>query len=195
MTLETDRLILRQWRSEDYQPYADLCSDPDVMRYFLAPLSRQESDEQAATIQNLISERGWGFWAVELKSTGQFIGFVGLHSQDSDSGLPNAPFTEIGWRLSSEFWGLGYAPEAARKALQFAFEVIDEPLIYAFTTLQNAPSQRVMIKLGMIDTHQNFSHPKVEKGHPLERHCLYKITKPQWLLMTAPVLLDTDQTL
>ena len=63
MILETDRLILRQWKSEDYQSYADLCSDPDVMRYFLAPLSRQESNKQAAIIQNLISERGWVFWA------------------------------------------------------------------------------------------------------------------------------------
>jgi RimJ/RimL family protein N-acetyltransferase len=87
MKMETDRLILRQWKSEDYQPYADLCSDAHVMRYFLAPLSREESDEQVNKIQSLISERGWGFWAVELKDTGQFIGFVGLHSQDEIVGF------------------------------------------------------------------------------------------------------------
>ncbi len=178
--LETDRLILRQWKSEDYQPYAELCADPQVMRYFVAPLSRQESDEQAATIQKLISDQGWGFWAVELKSTGQFIGFVGLHHQNRDSGIPDAPLTEIGWRLSSDFWGLGYATEAAQKALQFTFETLDLPSVYSFTALENIPSRRVMAKLGMVDTNRDFNHPKVDRGHPLERHCLYKITKDQW---------------
>jgi RimJ/RimL family protein N-acetyltransferase len=99
MKLETERLILRQWKSEDYQPYAELCSDSTVMKYFLSPLSRQESDEQATIIRDLISEQGWGYWAVELKSTNQFIGFVGLHNQSRDSGFPNAPFIEIGWRV------------------------------------------------------------------------------------------------
>ena len=79
------------------------------------------------------------------------------------------------------FWGLGYAPEAAEKALEFAFEELNVPSVYAFTTLQNLPSQRVMLKLGMVNTNQDFSHPKVAKGHPLERHCLYKITQKQWL--------------
>ncbi|MCA4015532.1 GNAT family N-acetyltransferase [Vibrio vulnificus] len=185
MKIETDRLVLRQWRDDDYQPYAALCSDPHVMRYFLAPLSHAESYEQAEKIKKLILDKGWGFWAVELKATGQFIGFVGLHSQDEDSGFPNAPFLEIGWRLSSEFWGLGYAPEAAQKALQFAFEKLDAPTGFAFTTLQNRPSQRVMLKLGMVDTKQDFSHPKVVKGHPLERHCLYEITREQWLGKSA----------
>ncbi len=180
MKMETSRLILRQWKSEDFQPYAELCSDPHVMRYFLSPLSQQESFEQADKIQNLIAENGWGFWAVELKSTGQFIGFVGLHQQDENSGFPNAPFIEIGWRLSSEFWGQGYAPEAANKALEFAFKELDAPSVYAFTALQNEPSRRVMLKIGMVDTKQNFNHPKVEKGHPLERHCLYKISKDTW---------------
>ncbi|KLV09933.1 N-acetyltransferase [Photobacterium ganghwense] len=181
MIMETNRLILRQWKSEDYQPYAELCSDPHVMRYFLTTLSREESDEQANKFRRLITERGWGFWAVELKSTGQFIGFVGLHYQDENSGFPNVPFIEIGWRLSSAFWGQGYAPEAAQKALEFAFEEIAAPAVYAFTTLQNTPSQRVMLKLGMVNTHQDFSHPLVAKGHLLERHCLYQITKEQWL--------------
>ncbi|MEW7866037.1 GNAT family N-acetyltransferase [Aeromonas diversa] len=181
MVMETDRLILRQWRREDDQPYAELCADAQVMRYFLAPLSRQQSNEHASQIQRLIAERGWGLWAVELKATGQFMGFVGLHRQDEHSGFPNAPFIEIAWRLSSAFWGLGYAPEAAQRALQFAFDELAAPAVYAFTTLQNAPSQRVMLKVGMVNTNQDFSHPKVTKGHPLERHCLYKITRQQWL--------------
>lgn len=181
MHMETQRLILRQWKPNDYRAYAQLNADPQVMRYFPAILSNSESDAQASRIEELIAQRGWGFWAVELKSTGKFIGFVGLHSQDETSGIPNAPFIEIGWRLSAEYWGLGYAPEAATKALQFAFEVLKAPSVFAFTALQNQPSQRVMAKIGMKNTRQDFNHPKLDQGHRLERHCLYTITQQQWL--------------
>ncbi|MGF1734813.1 GNAT family N-acetyltransferase [Photobacterium satsumensis] len=179
--LETDRLILRQWKREDYPVYAKLNADPAVMNYFPAVLSPQESDAQAARITQLIAERGWGFWAVELKATGQFIGFVGLHSQDEHSGIPNAPFVEIGWRLAKEHWGKGYAPEAASRALQFAFCELSAPSIYAFTALPNTPSQRVMGKIGMVNIGQDFDHPKLPQGHSLQRHCLYQITKETWL--------------
>jgi RimJ/RimL family protein N-acetyltransferase len=84
-----------------------------------------------------------------------------------------------GYRPS--FGGFGYAPEAAQKALQFAFEVLDVPSVFAFTTLQNIASQRVMLKLGMVNTGQNFSHPKVQRGHQFEQHCLYQITKQKWM--------------
>ena len=180
MKLETERLIIRQWMDEDLRPYAQLNADPKVMGYFLAVLSKQESDEQAGLIRKLIAENGWGFWAVELKETGQFIGFVGLHSNDEGSGLPETPSIEIGWRLSSEFWCFGYATEAAEKALEFAFKTLSAPSIYSFTALLNEPSRRVMQKLGMENTNQDFDHPKLPAGHRLERHCLYKITKEQW---------------
>lgn len=178
--METERLILRQWKDDDLRPYAQLNADPKVMKYFPAVLSKQESDVQAGFFRQFISEKGWGFWAVELKETGQFIGFVGLLSNDESSGLPNTPSIEIGWRLSSEFWGFGYATEAAQKALEFAFKTLLAPSIYSFTALQNEASQRVMQKLGMENTNQDFNHPKLPTGHWLERHCLFNITKQQW---------------
>ncbi|WP_282175649.1 GNAT family N-acetyltransferase [Vibrio nereis] len=178
--METKRLIIREWKPEDYAPYGELTADPHVMRFFPETLSKQQSDDQLDLMRRLIAERGWGFWAVETKDTAQFIGFVGLHYQDENSGIPNAPFVEIGWRLASEFWGLGYAPEAANKVLDFAFNTLDQPDVYAFTALVNAPSQRVMAKLGMVNTNQDFNHPKLVSGHPLERHCLYRITKAQF---------------
>ena len=179
--LETERLILRQWRNDDYIPYAKLNADPSVMRFFPSTLSEQESNEQADRIKSLINNNGYGFWAVELKSCGKFIGFVGLHKQDEHSGIPNSPLIEIGWRLSTEYWGLGYAPEAAKVALAFAFEKLSLREVYAFTALPNEPSQRVMTKIGMDNINQDFNHPKLPPGHVLERHCLYKITKEQWL--------------
>jgi len=176
--LDTPRLRLRQWRESDYLPFAQLNADAEVMRYFPKPLTRDESDAVAKRIQGLIHDNGWGFWAVELKQTGEFIGFVGLHFQDA--AIPHTPFVEIGWRLSSNHWGKGYAPEAAEQALAFAFDQLEMAEVYAFTPLPNKPSQRVMEKIGMSNINKDFDHPKLDKGHPMERHCLYKISAKEW---------------
>ncbi len=178
--LETQRLILRQWRESDWPALARLNADSEVMRYFPAPLSREESDDMARKLHELIVQQGFGFWAVELKQTGELIGFTGLHRQEQ-AGIPNIPMVEVGWRLAREHWGRGYAPEAAQASLLFAFETLSEPEVYAFTTLTNTPSRRVMEKLGMQNTGQDFNHPKLESGHPLVRHCLYRISRQQWL--------------
>ncbi|WP_299020110.1 GNAT family N-acetyltransferase [uncultured Photobacterium sp.] len=176
--LETERLVLRQWRLSDYAPFAAMTANPKVMRFFPSVLSREESDQVANKIESLIAQKGWGFWAVELKKTSEFIGFVGLHYQDQ--AIPDAPFVEIGWRLSEKHWGLGYAPEAANEAMRFAFDILNESAVYAFTTLQNVPSRKVMSKIGMMDTNMNFNHPALDAEHPLSRHCLYKITDDMW---------------
>lgn len=179
--LETERLRLRQWRDEDYSAYARLNADPMVMRYFPSTLSEQQSHEQADKFRSLIAERGWGVWAVESKASGEFIGISGLNPLAGDSGIPHAPLTEISWRILAADWGKGYAPEAARRVLQFAFEELALDAVYAFTAQVNMPSQRVMIKVGMRNTGEDFNHPKLESGHELERHCLYVLTKERWL--------------
>ena len=181
--LETDRLILRQWKKSDYLAFAEMTADPLVMKFFPNVLSKNESDQLASKIESLINDNGWGFWAVELKETSTFIGFVGLHYQDQD--IPNSPFIEIGWRLSSNFWGLGYAREAAQAALRFAFEELNETAVYAFTTTINQPSRNVMTKIGMVDINQDFNHPKLPDDHELVRHCLYRITSEMWRNSTA----------
>lgn len=155
-----------------------MTADPIVMKYFPNVLSTVESDQLASKIDTLIKENGWGFWAVELKNSAEFIGFVGLHYQEQD--IPNAPFVEIGWRLESNHWGIGYATEAAKAALRFAFEELNEPSVYAFTARINEPSRKVMSKIGMVNVKQNFNHPNIVKGHRLERHCLYRISKEIW---------------
>ena len=76
--LETQRLLLRQWKAEDREPFAALNGDPVVMTYFPSPLTREKSDEQADYCERLVAERGWGAWATEIKVTGEFIGVVGL---------------------------------------------------------------------------------------------------------------------
>ena len=97
-----------------------MSSDADVMRYYPAPWSREQSDAFAQRVLRLIDELGWGFWAVEERVSGRFIGFVGLHVP-SDK-LPFSPCVEVGWRLAKPYWGLGYATEAAQSAIAFGFQ-------------------------------------------------------------------------
>lgn len=177
--IETPRLLLRQWKESDKIPFHQLNSDPEVMRYFPELLSKQRSDAVIDKLKALIDNKGWGFWAVEIKSSREFIGFVGLLAQDK-SNIPNSPMVEIGWRLASSFWGKGYASEAAAASLDYAFNNLELLDVYSFTALDNSPSRQVMSRIGMVNTGQDFNHPMLPEGDPLERHCLYKITRQQW---------------
>lgn len=178
--LETSRLRLRQWQESDFPQFAQLNADPDVMRYFPATLSENESNAMANKIQDLIQTHGWGFWAVEVKNQHQFIGFVGLNAPQDD--LPFTPCTEIGWRLAKNYWGMGYAQEAAKAALGFGFDNLGLDKIYAFTSVQNYHSENLMKRLGMQNTQQNFYHPRVPSGHRLQEHLLYEISKTNWFI-------------
>ncbi len=188
--LETERLKLRQWHKDDWPEFARLCADPVVMEYFPSTLSENESYKTADTITELISERGWGLWAVEEKNEGNFIGFVGLHVPHPQ--LPCSPCIEIGWRLAKEYWGYGYATEAGRVALKFAFEELHLSEVVSFTSVANVRSRAVMERLQMLNTFQNFEHPSIPMGHSLREHVLFKITRTQWeaikiLALSPPV--------
>lgn len=176
--LETPRLRLRQWRDDDFAPFAALNADPQVMAHFPAPLDRAESDALATRCRALIAAQGWGFWATEIKTTGEFIGFVGLHRPLAE--LPFSPCVEIGWRLARPFWQQGYASEAARAAVHFAFNDLALDEVVAFTALGNQRSQAVMTRLGMRRAAATFEHPTVPAGHPLREHCLYRLARDDW---------------
>ena len=178
--LQTERLHLRTWREKDLIEFAHLCADPQVMRYFPHTLSFDESRQMMKRMDQLIQKQGWGFWALSLKSTGTFIGFTGLHRQESTSKIPYAPLTEVGWRLFPQYWGFGYATEAAQRALDFDFNTLSLSKIYAFTAKINHPSIRVMKRLGMHDLYSDFNHPKIAMQHPLSLHCLYGIESTEW---------------
>ncbi len=178
MALETNRILLRQWKNQDLPAFAKLNSDPEVMKYFPNRLNRKESDAIAEKCKSLISENGWGFWALELKNTEEFLGFVGLHSIKAD--LPFSPCVEIGWRLSKKHWGNGYATESAKTVLDYAFETLKLNDVVSFTTRSNTPSRAIMERLGFSNTHQNFMHPDIPENSPLAEHVLYKISKTIW---------------
>lgn len=176
--LKTDRLILRQWQDKDLPLFADINADPLVMKYYPEVLSRHMSNGMAYRLKELIAEKSWGFWAVELIKENEFIGFVGLHEPDYD--LPVTPCVEIGWRLDSNYWGNGYATEAASACLKFAFEELYLNEVYSFTSVSNTNSRKVMERINMTNMKHNFEHPIIPEGHPLRLHVLYKITLNQW---------------
>jgi ribosomal-protein-alanine N-acetyltransferase len=177
--LETDNLKLRQWLPSDYAPFAELNTDSEVMAFYPNTLNKSESNAFAQKLESLISKRGWGFWAVDLKAENCFIGFVGLHKPEAK--LPFTPCIEIGWRLSKKYWGYGFATEGAHAALKYAFEALFLEEVVSFTSLNNTRSKAVMQRLNMVDTNQNFEHPNIPLGHQLREHVLYKITKEQWV--------------
>ena len=176
--LETERLNLRQWKDSDYPVFAEMSSDPEVMEFYPKVLSENESNEIANKIHTLIAKRGWGFWAVERKENNQFIGFVGLHEPVPE--LPFSPCVEIGWRLGKEHWGKGYATEAAKESLKYAFESLKLGNVVSFATVGNKRSRAVMERLNMVNTYRNFEHPELPVGSPLREHVLYELTKERW---------------
>jgi RimJ/RimL family protein N-acetyltransferase len=180
LELESARLLLRQWRDEDLPEFAAMCADAQVMRYFPAIMSRLESASLIGRIRGHFAEHGFGLWALQRKDSGQFIGFTGLSVVGFDA--PFTPATEIGWRLAREHWGLGYASEAAWTALRCGFDRLPLKEVVAFTTQTNLPSEKVMQAIGMHhDPADDFDHPRLDAGHPLRRHVLYRISREQWL--------------
>lgn len=147
--------------------------------FFPAPLLRTESDNLAARFQEGITERGWGFWAVELQETHQFVGCVGLHPQPDKFHF--SPCTEIGWRLARSFWHQGLALEAAEACLTFAFEELALTEVVSFTSVQNKPSENLMIRLGMSKA-EEFVHPALPPDHRLAQHVLYRLIRSSAVL-------------
>ncbi|HTT03220.1 MAG TPA: GNAT family N-acetyltransferase [Steroidobacteraceae bacterium] len=171
--LETERLLLRGWREADLAPFAELNGDARVMQYLPRLLTRRESDQLATRLEEQLVARGFSFWAVEIKRTHRFAGFVGLSAVSFAAHF--TPCVEIGWRLSYEHWGHGYATEAARAALALGFDRLQLPEIVAFSVPANLRSRRVMERLGMTRlAADDFEHPRLPAGDPLRAHVLYR---------------------
>ncbi len=184
--LRTERLLLRGWRDSDRAPFAALNADAEVMAHLLRPLSREESDAFVDRIQAQWDEHGWSLWAVEVPGQASFIGYVGLWPAPF---LDRDPRIEIGWRLAHAHWRRGYATEASRAALAFAFREVGLERIHSFTVPQNERSWRVMERIGMTRVPDgDFDHPRVDPAtHPeLVRHVLYELTRADWEAQPSP---------
>ena len=168
-------MILREWLPDDAAPFIALNSDKEVMQYFPSVKTAVETMAQIGRIEGHIKQHGFGFFAMERKDNGEFIGFTGLTHPSFDAHF--TPCVEIGWRLNKKSWGYGYATEAGKACLEFGFEDLKLGKIYSFTAVQNIPSEKVMQRIGMAKEGY-FEHPAMQDGHFLQRHVLYSLANP-----------------
>jgi RimJ/RimL family protein N-acetyltransferase len=177
--LTTPRLWLRQWRASDRAPFAALNADPVVMEFLGGCLNRATSDALASAAEAEIARQGWGLWAVEVRENATFIGFVGLRAPSFEAAF--TPCVEIGWRLAQGSWGRGFATEAGRECVRFAFETLALGELVSFTVPANHRSRAVMERLGLRrDANGDFDHPRLPAGHSLQRHVLYRLLREDW---------------
>jgi RimJ/RimL family protein N-acetyltransferase len=172
--LRSPRLVLRQWRETDLEPFAALNADPEVMRHFPSRLTRGQSAALAERERKMIGDRGWGLWAVEVIQGAPFIGFVSLAEPRFQAHF--TPAVEVGWRLARDHWRSGYATEAACATVAFGFRELSLDEIVSFTSVVNERSQKVMERIGMThDPADDFDHPNLAPDDPLTPHVLYRI--------------------
>lgn len=181
MRLETERLILREWRDADRPLYAEVIGDPIVRRFFPSVGTRDDADIGIDRAIQRLADHGYTMLAVEHKADGAFVGMLGMapFSDETRLAIPSHPRVEIGWQLDRKFWGHGFAPEGAQAMLDYAWSVLNLPEVVAITYRGNLPSRRVMEKLGMRhEPADDFEHPGVAAGHYLRPHVLYRISNP-----------------
>lgn len=178
--LQTRRLFLRTFQEKDVESLIAINHDPKVMQFFPAVPTREET---IAFIDKIIShqeEKNFSLYATEFKNTGEMIGFVGLFTATFQAHF--TPAVEIGWRLSSKHWNQGYATEAAKTVLDYAFRKLDLNEVVSFTSELNKPSIRVMQKIGLhTNSEDDFDNPKVPLGSLLIRHVLYRLKRAEYL--------------
>jgi RimJ/RimL family protein N-acetyltransferase len=176
IALRTPRLLLREWRDDDREPFAAMCADPDLMRYYYRPpADRVATDAWIDRMRRHNGEHGFAYWAVELPGDAGLIGAIGLTRVRSPD-FRFAPAVEIGWRLARSHWGRGYATEAAHAVLDDGFGRLGLAEIVSFTVPANSRSWRVMERLGMTrEPTDDFDHPSVPEGHELRRCVLYRL--------------------
>lgn len=177
--LETERLILRDWRDRDRIAFHAINTDPRVMRFLGPLLTLDDIDALIDRLRTMQESQGHCFWAVERKSDERLIGWCGLIRGASQTPIENQ--LEVGWRFAFDMWGQGYAQEAASAAIDWAFHHLPDEAVWAITVDDNDRSWGLMERLGM--TRQvalGFDHPNVPEGSPLRPHVTYRIDKAGW---------------
>ncbi|MFF7980989.1 GNAT family N-acetyltransferase [Streptomyces sp. NPDC007901] len=162
--IRTPRLLLRRWYDDDLAPMADINADPRVMRW-IDDGSVRDLEDTATAIEEWEEEwdeEGFGLFAVELLASGELAGFTGL---SVPSFLPEVmPAVAVGWRFGSQFWGQGYASEAAHATLEFALQDRGLDRVISISRVGDDASENVIRKLGMV--------PERETVHPVYGHLL-----------------------
>ena len=179
--IETERLIIRNWEDRDRVTYASFLADPVLRRFFRSVIDAETASRWIDGYIEELAETGFGWRAVERKSDGALIGDagIGLIDEPSRAMMRGAPLVEAGWTIGRDFWGQGYATEAAAGCLAQAWADQDVAEIVAAAHVENTASHRVMEKLGMQrDPSGDFQDPRFAEGHWLRPHLLYRLSRP-----------------
>lgn len=166
----SERLGFRDWQASDLHQMVLINMDPDVMRYFPSTQDEITTATFIRTMQAHLQERGFCYFAVDLLETGEFIGFIGLMYKDFEAAF--TPCIDIGWRLGKQYWYKGLATEGAKRCLDYAFEELKIPEVYAMAPAVNLPSISVMKKIGM-NKIAEFIHPAIADDERLRNCVLY----------------------
>jgi [ribosomal protein S5]-alanine N-acetyltransferase len=149
--LETERLILREFRESDVDGIFELDSNPNVHRYLgNKPIStKEEAEKIVAGVLKQYTERGIGRWIMTDKETGEFLGWSGLRLNTEYNMNGFTRYYDIGYRILEQFWGKGYATESGKAAVNYGFEVMNLAAIYATTDIGNGASHKALLKIGL----------------------------------------------
>jgi RimJ/RimL family protein N-acetyltransferase len=173
LRIETERLVLRDWRGDDVAPIHAICSDPQVMATIGPLMDRDAARGLVDRLGGYAERYGHTFWALERRADGRMIGFCGV----SRGAVPAIEGRlEIGWRLASDCWGQSYAREAAEATLDWIGGNRPAEPIFAITSVGNIRSRGLMERLGLRYCEgMDFDHPMVADGSPLKRHITYRM--------------------
>lgn len=166
---KSDRLGFRNWSEDDLPQFSAMNADEAVMEHFPSTLSYEASEQFMRRLKDAYITHGYTYYAVDVLSTGSWIGFIGLSYIDFEAEF--TPGVDIGWRLKQSAWGYGYATEGAKRCMAYAREELDISKVVATCTEANQKSQHVMKKVGM-NKKGYFCHPKL-KGIAGFESCLW----------------------
>ena len=179
---ETARLILRDWREDDWAPFWEATNTPAVMRWLGGVC---DVDKREGAQQRLLSykrDHGHTFWAIERKSDAAILGFCGLKRSNQQGGPIG--MMEVGWRLREDAWGQGYAREAAAASLDMAFDRFGADEVIALTVARNEASWGLMKRLGMQRRADlDFDNTDFDPDDPTI--IVYSISPDQWVQVDA----------
>lgn len=175
--IETERLVLRDWREADWGPFFAGTNTPAVMRWLGGVMDEAQQAALRARLEGYARDYGHTFWAVERKHDGALLGFCGLKRSNRPGG-PQGDF-EVGWRLREDAWGQGYAREAAQASLDHAFDRFGAPHVVALTVTGNASSWGLMLRLGM-ERRPELDFASTECDPVEGRVIVYRLDRAAW---------------
>lgn len=169
MTIETPRLILRQYTMDDFDALYEIVSDPETMARYPAPFSPEKTRSWIAWNLENYETYGFGLWVVTRKDTGEFIGDCGITLQNIDGEM----LPEIGYHIHKKYWHQGFGKEAACAVRDWAFEHTDYDILYSYMKYINVASYSTAIANGMHRV-KEYTDPKNTVSYA------YAITRREW---------------